>query len=123
MVKKLYLDTYALVEIGKNNPRYVPYTTNVHLLLNKLNLMEFAYYLVKIGEEKKGKELFDAFSRFHVEYDDEILLKAAEMKLASLKQRLSFVDCIGYMLAKKNGAKFLTGDEQFRHKENVEFVK
>ena len=61
----------------------------------------------------KGKTLIELYGP----------IKAAEMKLKFLKQRLSFVDCIGYILAKKNNAKFLTGDERFRHKENVEFVK
>ena len=38
-------------------------------------------------------------------------------------EKLSFIDCIGYYLAKKNKAKFLTGDEKFKNMENVEFVK
>jgi len=33
------------------------------------------------------------------------------------------VDCIGYIIAKKSGVQFLTGDEHFKDFENVEFVK
>ena len=45
------------------------------------------------------------------------------MKFKFVKQKISFIDCIGYLIAKKNNAKFLTGDEHFRNKDNVEFVK
>jgi len=45
------------------------------------------------------------------------------MKYKFKNQKLSFIDCIGYILAKKHKAKFLTGDEKFKGKENVEFVK
>ena len=39
------------------------------------------------------------------------------------KEKLSYIDCLGYEVAKKLKIKFLTGDEGFRDKENVEFVK
>ena len=32
-------------------------------------------------------------------------------------------DCIGYIIAKRLGMKFLTGDKEFEGFENVEFVK
>jgi len=32
-------------------------------------------------------------------------------------------DCVGYVLAIRNNLKFLTGDEKFENKKNVEFVK
>ena len=123
MTRKFYFDTYALVEISKSNPKYSPYREGVNILLNKLNILEFCYFLLTEGKRNYAKEIFKLFSKFNVDYDEEMLLNAAEMKLTFLKQRLSFVDCIGYNLAKKHGAKFLTGDEAFRDKENVEFVK
>ena len=123
MARKFYFDTYALIEIAKGNPKYLPYKEDVQILLNKLNLLEFTYFLFR--EEKHGnvKEIFRNYLRFNADYDEEILIKAAEMKFKHLKQRLSFIDCIGYLIAKKNNVKFLTGDEQFRSMENVEFVK
>lgn len=123
MSKKFYFDTYALIEIYKSNPNYEPYSKDVVILLNKLNLLEFSYYLLKEKRESEIKQIFNQYQRFNVDYDEEVLTKAAEMKLKFLKERLSFIDCIGYILAKKNNALFLTGDERFRNKENVEFVK
>ena len=123
MVKQFYFDTYALIEISKGNPKYEPYKEGIKIMLNMLNMLEFSYFLVKEGKGNEVKEIFDKFSKFNVDYDQEILIKSAEMKFKSLKERISFIDCIGYNIAKKNNVKFLTGDEKFRHKENVEFVK
>jgi len=39
------------------------------------------------------------------------------------KRNLSYVDCIGYIIAKQRNIKFLTGDKEFEYMENVEFVK
>ncbi len=123
MTKKFYFDTYALIEIGAGNPNYEPYTEGIVIILNKLNLLELSYYLIREKRKNEIKEIFNHYQRFSIDYDKEILIEAAEIKFKFLKERLSFIDCIGYVLAKKNNAFFLTGDERFRHKENVEFVK
>ena len=123
MVQKYYFDTYSLIEIGKENPTYRKYKEGIKIILNRLNLMELAYFLIKEGKSDQVKMIFRSFSRYNVDYDEEILIKAAEMKFRFLKDRVSFIDCIGYLLSKKHSARFLTGDEFFRDKENVEFVK
>jgi len=123
MIKQFYFDTYALIEISKGSPKYKQYKEEVKVMLNNLNLLEFSYFLIKEGKEKEIIEIFNKFLKFNVEYDKDILIKAAEMKFKFLKERLSFIDCIGYNIAKKYNVKFLTGDEKFRNKENVEFVK
>lgn len=123
MVDAYYFDTYALIETGKGNPRYEPYKKDVKVLLNRLNLLELSYFLIKEGRGNETKDIFDKFSRFNVDYDEDVLLKSAEMKFKNLKHRISFIDCIGYNLAKKHNARFLTGDESFRDLEYVEFVK
>ena len=38
-------------------------------------------------------------------------------------KRLSIPDAIGYIISKKLGVKFLTGDNDFKNLSNVEFVK
>jgi|SRR3989338_1983111 len=123
MVRPFYFDTYALIEISKGNPKYEPYREGIKVLLNKLNLLEFSYFLLKEGKGEDAKKIFNDFSRYNVDYDEDVLLKAAEMKLRFLKQRISFIDCIGYQIAMTQKVKFLTGDEHFRKMENVEFVK
>jgi len=123
MTRAFFFDTYALIEIYKENPNYNYYKEDVIILLNRLNLMEFSYFLIKSKRQAEIQEIFKKYLRFNIDYDAEVLTEAAEMKFKFLKERLSFIDCIGYVLAKKHKAKFLTGDEKFRHKENVEFVK
>jgi len=121
--KKFYFDTYAIIEIGKKNPSYEQYKNSVEMLINKLNLLELSVFLLRESKESEINDKFKELSRFNVDYDDEILIKAAKMKHKFSNKRPSFIDCIGYQLAKKHNAKFLTGDDFFKDKENVEFVK
>lgn len=123
MSERFYFDTYALVEIFKGNPNYEKYKKDIYLIINKLNLLEYAYFLIRNNKQNEIKEFFERFSGFNVDYDEEDLIKAALMKYQFKNQKLSFIDCIGYILAKKHKVKFLTGDEKFIGKENVEFVK
>ena len=123
MTNKFFFDTYALVEIAKSNPNYEKYKEGIGILTNKLNLMEFAYFLIREKRENEINEFFKMLSRFNVDYDNEILIEAVKMKFKFNHEKLSFIECIGYHLAKKHNTKFLTGDEKFRNKENVEFIK
>ena len=88
-----------------------------------LNLMELAYFLIRENRENEIGEVFDKLSKFSVPYDKEIIIRAAKMKHKYRKEKLSMTDCIGYELSKKYKCKFLTGDEKFEDKDNVEFVK
>ena len=123
MAGSYYFDTYALIEIAKESLSYSPYKKDVKIILNKLNIMEYVQYLFRIGKGHLAKETFDELSELSVDYDDEILIKAAEMKVKYSRDKVSFIDCIGYFIAKKNKAKFLTGDDKFKGMDNVEFVK
>lgn len=58
-----------------------------------------------------------------MDYDQNVIEGASRFKLQYKKRNLSMTDCIGYILAKKLGIKFLTGDKEFEDMENVEFVK
>lgn len=120
---KYFFDTYAFVEIYKGNPKYLKYKSGIKVLTNKLNLMELAFFLRRENKESEIKEMFHEFSKFSIDYDDAVLIEAAKMKFEHKSKYLSYVDCIGYNLAKKHNIKFLTGDEKFRNMSNVEFVK
>lgn len=119
-----YFDTYALVEIYKQNPSYLRYSKDVSFILHSLNILEYVYFLLK--ENRPASDVtkaLDELSRYTVEYDSELLLKAAQMKKKFVHEKLSFVDCIGYQLALSKKVPFLTGDRMFRNKENVEFIQ
>ncbi len=122
-MNKFYFDTYALIEIYKSNPNYKKYSSDVGIILNKLNLMEFTNFLIREKRENEVKELFESLGKFNVDYSDKDLIEATKMKIKFSKEKLSFIDCIGYVLSRKHNVKFLTGDEKFESKKNVEFVK
>ena len=57
------------------------------------------------------------------ELDLNVLLEAAKFRHDNYNRKLSYIDCIGYLVAIKSNLKFLTGDRQFENRTNVEFVK
>ena len=85
--------------------------------------MELHYSILRLYGEEKAEKAFNFFNKFCIEFDDEIIKGANKFRLKNYRRDLSYIDCIGYVLAKKLNAKFLTGDEQFKDFENVEFVK
>ena len=119
----LFFDTYALHEIVNKNKNYLPYVKGVKIVITKLNLMEFYYGIyIKYGKYS-ADTYFDKLSDFAIDIDDEIIKKAMEFRAQNKKKKLSYTDCIGYVMSLLMGIKFLTGDRQFEGMENVEFVK
>ena len=120
----VFLDTYAIVEIDTNNPRYRKYvldSTDVATTIFNLSEVYFVY-LKKFGE-KEADEIYEIVKVMVVPTDDDIIKEAMKFKLTHQKKRLSMADCIGYITALKLNAKFVTGDYAFKGLENVEFVR
>ena len=119
-----YADTYALVEILRGNPAYRPYT---RLVTSEFNLLELAYAVTRdYGEDVAIRVLEEVRRNVVIAYpDDEDYVKAAVFKLSQRRagRNVSLVDALGYVLAKRLGIPFLTGDKAFKGLENVEYVK
>lgn len=118
-----YFDTYALVEIAQGSQNYAKYREGVKIMTNKLNLMEFAYFLFRINKPEKVELVFKDYLKYNVEPSANALVEATKLKFIHRKMKLSYADCLGYITAKENKVKFLTGDEKFKGMPNVEFVK
>jgi len=60
-----------------------------------------------------------------IEPSIEDLVNASKLRLKARQEErnLSLINCLGYVIAKRLGIKFLTGDREFKGLENVEFVK
>ena len=58
-----------------------------------------------------------------IDIDIATIKEANEFRLLNKSRKLSYADCIGYIIARRYGLKFLTGDKQFSDMPNVEFVK
>ena len=118
-----FFDTYALIELYKGNQQYLKYRSGIKVFTNKLNLMEFAAFLIREKRDSEISEMFRDLSKYNLDYNDAVLIGAAKMKIRHKSKYLSYIDCIGYLIAAKNKIRFLTGDEKFRNMANVEFVK
>lgn len=117
-----FCDTYALVEIALGNPNYTKYLDNT-LFTGEQNLMELYFAFLRDYDEQKAEKHFQFWLEFIVQISQETIKKAMKFKLINKKDKLSYVDCIGYIFAQENDMKFLTGDQKFENKVGVEFVK
>jgi uncharacterized protein len=121
-MNKYFLDSYALIEIIEGNPSYKKYL-DYDLFTNIFNLYELYFALLRKGLGEKSKDYFFRFKEIIVEIGDDHIFEASDFKLSNKKKKFSYADCLGYVMAFSNSAKFLTGDNGFEGFENVEFVK
>ncbi|PIN75648.1 PIN domain nuclease [Candidatus Woesearchaeota archaeon CG10_big_fil_rev_8_21_14_0_10_37_12] len=118
-----FFDTYALYEIIVGNPNYKKYSIGIAIVTTRLQLMELHYALLRTYSKEIADEKYDAFIDYCILIDDATIKEAMLFKFQNKSRKLSYVDCIGYLLAKKLNILFLTGDQQFETFENVEYVK
>ena len=75
----LCLDTYALIEIKNNNPKYAS-IVNSDFIIPDLTLAEFYWVLLR----EEGKEIayswYRKFKPFHIKANIEILIQAMNFK-------------------------------------------
>jgi len=101
------------------------YFLQIHhmLITTKFNLVELYYHFLHDYNKDVADKYFEVYSKILVPITNSCIKTAMEFKLKYKKEKVSYVDCIGHALAKELGIKFLTGDQKFKDKENVEFVK
>ena len=122
MSEKFLADTYALLEIIGGNPHYQPYL-HTFLVTTEHNLMELYYALLRDYSKERAEYYLHFYSSIVEQISLTTIRNGMQFKLWYRKENLSYVDCIGYALALELGIKFLTGDQKFKDKVNVEFVK
>ena len=118
----MFFDTYALVEITKNNSNYDKFTS-FPIVTTTLNLSEFYYYLLSNLNKELVDEMVIKFNFSFLEINKDVAIESARFRKMNYKRKLSYIDCIGYVLAKSKGFKFLTGDDFFENAEGAEFVR
>ena len=116
------LDTYALIEIHNNNPKFSNYI-NEEITISNITFTEFYSLILRDYNEKTADYLLNKFRSYLRDVDIKTLIKAVKYRYENKKQNLSFFDCVGYVFALENNMKFVTGDKEFQNKENVEFIK
>ncbi len=121
-IKIFLADTYALIELLGGNPNYKPYLNHI-LITTKFNLIELYYHFLHDYDKETADKYLNLYSKFVIPITYSCIRNGMEFKLKHKKERVSYVDCIGHALALELGIKFLTGDEKFENKDNVEFAR
>jgi len=114
-------DTYAIIEILKGNLNYKQYEDE-EIIINNFILAELCYSLFR-EKEPRAKEYIKKYSKYINSVNPEWIEEAMEFRLKWKDRNVSITDCVSYIMSKKIGVKFLTGDKEFKGVENVEFVK
>ena len=117
-----FFDSYAIIEIVKDNPNYKKYAEEI-VVISIFNLAEIYWSALNDLRDDKAKEIYRKFRECVVEIDDDTIMEAIKFRKEHKKKDLSYTDCIGYTYALKNNLLFLTGDKEFESMKNVEFVK
>ena len=118
-----FIDSYAMYELAQGAENYKEYFDDVEVITSLMNLYELYYALIRDGLPLIADNFFDRFLPVCVGIEPIYIKEAALFRLQNKKMDLSYVDALGYVIAKKNGVMFLTGDDAFRKLPNVEFVK
>jgi uncharacterized protein len=121
-MKAYFFDSYAVMEILKGNKNYDNFKDS-EIVLTKLNLFEIYHNILKQFNEELAEEIINKYKIFAVDFDENVIKESAKFRIENIKKNISMTDCIGYVLAKNIGIKFLTGDKEFENLVNVEFVK
>lgn len=125
----MIFDTYALLAWFRDGDEKYRnfFESKDQKFITLLILMEFYFFLYHFS----GKEKADDYKKI-IQLDFRLLpasaktvVAAAVMRSRMLKEnkRMSYTDCIAYVLAVEHNHKVLTGDEHFRELGNVVFVK
>ena len=120
--KSYFFDSYALVEIFKGNENYNIYQ-DATTITTYFNLYEAYYSLKNQGVKEKLEDFFQIIKKCCISLKFDWIKEATDFRINHKKENMSYVDCLGYIIAKDLNVKFLTGDNQFKDLKNVEFVK
>tara|TARA_B100000315_G_scaffold260633_1_gene323588 strand:+ start:9213 stop:9575 length:363 start_codon:yes stop_codon:yes gene_type:complete len=118
----LCLDTYALVELAKDNPKFTHYNKR-EFVTTDITLAEFYNIMMRDFNEQTADYWFKKISPNSKFVSKEILIEAVKFRRQNKEKNLSFFDCVGYVYTKISKLRFLTGDKEFEGMSNVEFVK
>ncbi len=119
-----FFDTFALIEITRGNANYNQYINDKGIVTTKLNLMELYYCLLREHDKSIAESYFSKLNRYCIDFDDDTLKEAMQIKLKqrNANKNWSYIDALGYVIAKSMDIPFLTGDREFKDIENVIFI-
>jgi len=117
---RYFFDTYAIIEIIRETKSYEKYGDE-EIITSILNIGELYYILLREHGKETANYWYEKLKSIAIQVDIEAVIKAMNFRSAKKEKHLSFIDCVGYILAKEMGLEFLTGDGGFKGIENVQF--
>jgi predicted nucleic acid-binding protein len=117
---KKCLDTYALVELAKDNADFA-FLYDTPFLVPDLALAELYDVLFRKKGKAVAEEWHAKLNFYGVPVPNALLKQAVEMRRTSKKANFSLTDTAGYMLAQHLGLPFVTGDKSFKDLPGVDF--
>ncbi len=118
-----YFDTYALIEILQSNPAYCAYDNVISVVISQLNLMELYYWALRERGQETADRYYDYLERLCRPFTSEDIKLACKFRFQHRGKGISYIDALGYAMARRLCIKFLTGDNAFKGLPNVEFVR
>jgi predicted nucleic acid-binding protein len=116
------LDTYALVEIHDQNPKFLSLLQE-DIVITDITMAEFYTVLYREYGNLTADHWDRKLHHFCRPVNKEILIKAVKLRVDSRQKNLSFFDSVGYTFACEHNMDFVTADEQFEKMKNVLFLK
>jgi hypothetical protein len=121
----LFLDSYAIVEMARDNARY-DFVAGEQVATSAHNLLEAYYVLSEAGEESLARDILRELSPVAADLPKDLIPEISEFRLRTMGatgRRFSYADAAGYVYARDRGHEFLTGAHEFEGLEGVRFVR
>lgn len=119
----LFFDTYALYAIVRGWPSYARYVKGREIVTTLMNLYELYYVLRREAGHDIAEIAFQQLAPCCSPITPDAVQAAAMFRQEQAKRGLSYVDCLGYAIAREQRIPFLTGDDCFKGIAGTEFVK
>ena len=125
------VDTYALIEWfiqgNENYSKYFEAIDKSGAFVTELTILELYHKVFHSAGKEKADEILDIIlgNMKILDLNLDLIKEAAifRSKMLSKKTGVSYTDSVNYIAAKNLGVKLLTGDNDFKGLENIEFVK
>ena len=119
--ERYFFDTYALIERQNGSDAYAAFQ-GAAVFTHQYNLYEFVAAIMRVADEARARRELALLHPNALEAETEDLFAAARFRAEHARKRVSYVDALGYTLARKHDLPFLTGDRVFKGIDGVEFV-
>ncbi|MFQ5531822.1 MAG: PIN domain-containing protein [Candidatus Nanoarchaeia archaeon] len=117
-----FFDSYAIIEIIDQNKNYIKFK-DAEIITTVLHLAEVYYSLLRNYNEQTADYWVNNLNISFLDITSNIAIRSSKFRHKNKKAKLSYADCIGYLISLENNMKFITGDKQFESFKGVEFVK